>query len=106
LTELAFICIVFAAGMSHFISAKINWQQKVVDNNVLAIKKWLMRAHINIQTHYNAGNIYRGYHYWVGVPLILATVILGSDVIDTTFTQSGLSKVVTGIIGVTPLLLL
>ncbi len=25
LTELAFICIVFAAGMSHFISAKINW---------------------------------------------------------------------------------
>ena len=76
-----------------------------ISNTEDLLKKWLMRAHINIQTHYNAGNRYRGYHYWVGVPLILATVILGSDVIDTTFTQSGLSKVVTGIIGVTPLLL-
>ncbi len=35
LTELAFLCIVFAAGMSHFISAKLNWQQKVLDIIVL-----------------------------------------------------------------------
>jgi len=29
LTELASICIVFAAGMSHFISGRLNWQKKV-----------------------------------------------------------------------------
>jgi uncharacterized membrane protein YeiH len=37
LTELAFICIVFAAGMSYFISGRLNWQQKVVYSSAIGI---------------------------------------------------------------------
>jgi len=70
----------------------------ITDKHELLIK-WLKRCHINIQTHYWSANRYRGFHYWIGVPLVIATVVLGSELFKLVFTEA-YAKIATAILGV------
>lgn len=63
------------------------------------LAKWLARCHINIQTHYRSANRYKGFHYWVGVPLVIATVVLGSELFELVFAEP-YAKIATVILGV------
>lgn len=70
----------------------------ITDTRELLIK-WLKRCHINIQTHYRSANRYRGFHYWIGVPLVIATVVLGSELFELVLAEPH-AKIATVILGV------
>ena len=63
------------------------------------LKKWLIRSHVNIQTHYRAANCFTNLNYWVGIPLILAVILLGSDVLSILTPTSEIERVARIMIG-------
>lgn len=45
------------------------------------LTKWVIRAQINIRAHYNSAEIFQHRHYYLGIPLIVLTVIISSDAV-------------------------